>query len=141
MADRTKSVGFSVSAREKEAIRQAAASEGVSMAEFARRRVLTNITPDEPQFPGDEPDPLDDFITARLHTEIGAGPLPKQAVYEAYQEFCAELYPDHDVESQHKVSREVGALAVVETGRNYIDDGDGGLEQKRCFRNVRWAQR
>lgn len=140
MPERTKSVGFSVSAREKEAIRQAAASEGVSMAEFVRRRVLTNITPDEPEFPGDEPDPLDDFITARLHTEIGAGPLPKQAVYEAYQEFCADLYPDHDVESQHKVSREVGALAVVETGRNYIDDGDG-REQKRCFRNVRWAQR
>jgi hypothetical protein len=140
MADRTKSVGFSVSAREKEAIRQAAASEGVSMAEFTRRRVLNNITPDEPEFPGDEPDPLDDFITARLHTEIGAGRLPKQAVYEAYQEFCAELYPDHNVESQHKVSREVGALAVVETGRNYIES-DGGREQKRCFRNVRWAQR
>jgi hypothetical protein len=140
MADRTKSVGFSVSAREKEAIRQAAATEGVSMAEFARRRVLDNITPDEPEFPGDEPDPLDDFITARLHTEIGAGPLPKQAVYEAYQEFCADLYPDHEIESQHKVSREVGALTVVETGRNYIE-GDDGLEQKRCFRNVRCAQR
>lgn len=140
MADRTKSVGFSVSAREKEAIRQAAATEGVSMAEFVRRRVLNNITPAEPQLSDNEPDPLDDFITARLHTEAGAGPLPKQAVYEAYQEFCADLYPEHDVESQHKVSREVAQLAAVEAGRNYIDEGDGGV-QKRCFRNVRWAQR
>lgn len=108
------------------------------MAEFVRRRVLDNITPSEPEFPGDEPDPLEDFITARLHTEVDAGPLPKRAVYEAYQEFCADLYPDHDVESQHKVSREIAELAAVETGRNYIDS-DGDLAQKRCFRNIRWA--
>jgi len=139
MADRSKTVGFSVSPREKEAIRQAAAREGVSMSAFVRRRALDSITPEEPDLaPGAEYDPLSDFITARLHVDADADPLPKHDLYRAYTAFCEEHYPDHDIETQHKLSREVGALDGVTTGRAYIKR-NGERQHKRCFHGVRWS--
>ena len=138
MSDRTKTIGFAVSPREKAAIRQAAAREDATMAEFVRRRVLDNITPEEPKFVDEEPTPLADFISARLHMDPDSEPLPKQEVYAAYQEFCDELYPEHTVETQHKLSREIGKLPDVTTGRSYVER-DGELEHKRCFQGLRWS--
>lgn len=137
MADRTKTVAFSVSEREKAAVRQAAAAENVSMAEFVRRRVLDNLTVDPPATV-DGTQPLDDFITARLQADADADPLPKRAVYTAYQEFCEELYPDHEIETQHKVSREIANLPDVSTGRAYVEL-NGERQHTRCFEGVRWS--
>lgn len=141
MPNRTNQVAFAVSDREKAAIRQAAAAEDKSMAEFARGRVLDKITPEDvaPRL-DDDPDPLADFITARLHREADADPLPKAELYAAYTDFMREVYPDAEIASQHKVSREVAALDGVDTGRTYVDV-DGSLEQKRCFTGVRFSLR
>jgi len=138
MGNRTKSVSFAVTAREKAAIRQAAAREDVAMAEFVRRRTLDNITPEEPAVADEEPEPLEDFITARLHRDADADPLPKQEVYSAYREFCEELYPDHSIETQHKLTLEIGKLDGVTTGRAYVER-DGELKHKRCFHGLRWS--
>jgi hypothetical protein len=138
METRTKSVSFAVTAREKAAIRQAAAREDVTMAEFVRRRTLDNITPKEPAVGDEEPQPLEDFITARLHRDADADPLPKQEVYTAYQDFCEELYPEHSIETQHKLTLEIGQLDGVTTGRAYVERG-GELEHKRCFHGLRWS--
>jgi hypothetical protein len=141
MQERTKQVAASVTPEEKQAIREAAAAEGQSISKFVRERVLDGLPPaakilHEPDSSG-HLSPLEDFITARLTVDEDAGPVSKRDVHERYVVFCEQVYPNHDIETQHKVSREVANIEGVETGRAYVSSGDS--EQTRCFFNLRFS--
>jgi hypothetical protein len=139
MAERHESVTFSVSEREKKAIRKASASRGISMAELARGATLDvveaadwNAVDDPEPRRGHEVDPLDDFIESQLQIASDAQPVPKADVYQWYVAFCEDTYPGHDIESRHLFTRQLaGSGRGVEQGRAYVDG-----ERARCFLNV-----
>lgn len=148
MGDNTKQLSFTLTERQKRAIRRAAAEQDVTMSELARNAVLDSVpgryfTDDsEPMRAADDVrSPLEDFIDSRLTIEGGAGPISKKVLYTNYRRFCEDQYPAHDVESQHKFSREIGALHGVETARRYLQEHPtNDSSQTRCFLHVRYKQ-
>lgn len=148
MENNTKQLSFTLTERQKRAIRRAAAEQDVTMSELARNAVLDSVpgryfTDDsEPMRAADDVrSPLEDFIDSRLAVESGAGPISKKVLYTHYRRFCEDQYPDHDVESQHKFSREIGGLHGVETARRYLQEQPtNDSSQTRCFLHVRHKQ-
>jgi len=140
--NRENTVSFQLSDAEKRKLRILASRRGLSMAEQVRRELLPALNEVEtepvPDLSLDEPEPMEDFIEAHLVVDPSADPVPKSKVYEWYRDFCAETYPEHKVETQNKLSREVGSLNGVHAGREYINDGSE-LVRMRCFDNLRRA--
>lgn len=145
MAKDNSQVAFTVTPRQKRAIRRAAAEQDVTMAEIARNATLETIAgrhfraPDSADVDGFEPvSPLEDFIESCLTVDPDAAPLAKKQVYECYRQFCAERHPGHDVESQHKVSRELAQLDGVKTGRRYLQETPtNNSVRTRCYLNIK----
>jgi len=137
MATRDKALSFKVSEAEKRAIREAAADADESVSSFARRQILDGVTVENTAVYDGRMPPLKDFMTARLTVDETADPVAKAEVYERYVTFCDSAYPDHDVESQHKVSREIAAMPEVESGRAYLSLDNPDPSQTRCFKNLR----
>jgi hypothetical protein len=143
MQNRTTQVTVRVSDSEKATIRQAAAAAGVSMSTYIRNRALDGLPFDEPteETVGSDLSPLEDFATAHITVDEEEGDaVPKRHAYNEYVTFCEVNYPDHDIETQHKFSREIGSLDGVETGREYVSDPAATtptLSQLRCFKNIR----
>jgi len=139
--DKDETVTICVTKREKRAIRLMAADNGKTMSELAREATLSDIPgeyfeegPTETGYTEeDRIEPLEDFITARLAVDEDATPVAKAEVYQWYQEFLADAHPEHEPETQHKVSREVSMIDGVDAGRRYDDSG----KQVRCFLNLR----
>ena len=137
MPSRQESVSFAVSLNEKRALYQAAAAADESVSSFVRQKALDGVaTADDDAFDGRMP-PLEDFKTARLTADETADPVPKAEVYDRYVAFCRSVYPEHEIETQHKVSREIAAMPGVETGRVYVSLDETNPQRKRCFKNLR----
>jgi hypothetical protein len=136
MAERTKQVAISVSEAEKRQIRQAAAAAGQSMSAFVRQRALDGLEVPEQEAP-DTYSPLEDFIASRLAVDSDADPIAKRRLYERYVAFCDDVYPEHEVETQHKFTREIGNVDGVGTGRVYLSADEPNPTRTRCFKNLR----
>lgn len=140
-SNKDQAVMFRVTEREKRAIRRAATASDRTMAELAREATLADVpgecfeegTVETGYTEEDRIEPLEDFIMARLTVDEDATPVAKAEVYHWYQEFLEDAHPEHEPETQHKVSREVSMIDGVETGRRYDDSG----KQVRCFLNLR----
>lgn len=135
MAERTKQVAISVSEAEKRQIRQAAAAADQSMSAFVRCRALDGLEVPEQEEP-DTYSPLEDFIESRLAVDPDADPIAKRRLYERYVSFCEDVYPEHEVVTQHKFTREVGNVDGVETGRVYLSTDEPNPTRTRCFKNL-----
>jgi len=132
-------IAFSVTEAEKEAIRRTAAKQGDSMAAYVRKQTLDSLPADVvagTDNPADTPrslSPLEDFKTSLLEVDPSAPPVAKRTVYDWYLGFCEASHPDHEPESQHKVSREIVAMDGVKASREYLD----GETQTRCVKNLK----
>jgi len=148
MGDNTKQLSFTLTERQKRAIRRAAAERDVTMAELARDAALDAVPgryftddSDPDRASEDVRSPLEDFIDSRLAVEGDTDPISKHALYTHYEEFCEEHYPTHDVESQHKLSREIADIHGVETGRRYLQDTvTSESSQTRCFLYLKYKE-
>jgi len=139
MPSRQETVSVKVSPDEKRAIRTAADDADATMSSFVRRKILDGLAVGDDQAYDGRLPPLKDFISARLVVDETAAPVAKATVYDTYVSFCESVYPEHDIESQHKVSREIGALDGVESGRAYVALDKPNPNQTRCFKNLRLA--
>ena len=137
MATRDEALSFKVSTEEKRAIREAADEADESISSFARRQILNGVSMSNAEVYDGRMPPLKDFMTARLTVDESADPVGKAEVYQRYVAFCDSVYPDHEIESQHKVSREIAAMPEVETGRAYLTLDEPNPSQTRCFKNLR----
>lgn len=138
MPERTEQIAVSLSPAEKATVRENAAAADQSMSAFVRERVLEGLPMDTGQrdaFP-EEPHPLDDFKTAELSVDETTGPVAKREVYARYVAFCEAIHPDHEIETQHKVSREIASMDGVETGRVYLSTDGANPTRTRCFLNL-----
>lgn len=150
MGNNTESLTLTLSERQKRAIRREAAERDVTMAEFVRSAALDSVpgkqfrdqpNTDDNGFTAEElgiRSPLDDFVDSRLSVTDDAPPISKRELFEEYRAFCETNYPTHDVETQHKFSREIGAIDGVETGRRYLQENPtNDSRQTRCFLNLK----
>jgi len=137
MPSRQETVSVKVSPEEKHAIRNAADDADATVSSFVRRKTLDGLPVGDGQGYDGRLPPLKDFISARLAVDEAAAPVAKAAVYDEYVTFCESVYPEHDIESQHKVSREIGAMSGVESGRAYVSLDEPNPNQTRCFKNLR----
>jgi hypothetical protein len=135
MATEQTKLEFRLSAEQKEAVRKAADAKGVSMAELARQATLETV-PSEIVADVEPQSPLTKFATDEIRVLPRSEPVPKSRVYQWYENYCDREWPNHSVETRHKVSRAVKKLSGVETGRRYITTENGDRQRKRCFLNV-----